>query len=133
MEPHPINVILFQVQLSLPQELRLQHNAEDEEELPVLSFPEVREGRDEAGMGPGGQHRSNHLWSDVCLCGRKEATGGASGSTLGFGVNPHEGFLSQSHLNTDRMESNLSVPGFQGCHENALIKGFKTSPYVIYL
>ena len=76
------------LELSLPEELRLQHNVEDAEELPVLSFPEVREGRDEAELGPGGRHRRSQLWSDVRLCGRKEATGGASG-TLGFGGNPH--------------------------------------------
>ena len=35
---------------------------------------------------------------------------------------------SQTHLNRDKIESNLSVPGFQGRHKNALIKDFKMSP-----
>jgi len=32
------------------------------------------------------------------------------------------------HLNRDTIESNLSVPGIQGYHENALYKSFETSP-----
>ena len=38
-----------------------------------------------------------------------------------------------SHLNRDKIESNLSVPGIQGCHENALIKSFEMSPHLICL
>ena len=37
------------------------------------------------------------------------------------------------HLNRDKIESNLSVPGIQGCHENALIKSFEMSPNLICL
>ena len=38
-----------------------------------------------------------------------------------------------SHLNRDKIESNLSVPGMQGSHENALYKIFKTSCHLICL
>ena len=38
-----------------------------------------------------------------------------------------------SHLNRDKIESNLSVPGIQRCHENALYKNFEISPQLIYL
>ena len=41
--------------------------------------------------------------------------------------------LANAHLNRDKIESNLSVPGFQGCHENALYKSFDTSPHLICL
>ena len=37
----------------------------------------------------------------------------------------------EAHLNRGTIESNLSVPGIQGCHENALIKSFETSPHLI--
>ena len=30
--------------------------------------------------------------------------------------------------NIDKIESNLSVPGIQGCHENTLCKNFETRP-----
>ena len=33
-----------------------------------------------------------------------------------------------THLNRDKIESNLSVPGIKGHQENALIKGFEMSP-----
>ena len=36
-------------------------------------------------------------------------------------------------LNRDKIESTLSVPGIQGCHENALYKSFKMSPHFICL
>ena len=38
-----------------------------------------------------------------------------------------------THLNRDRIESNLRVPGIQGCNENALYESFKTSPHLICL
>ena len=38
-----------------------------------------------------------------------------------------------AHLNRDKIESNLSVPGIQGHQENALIKSFKMSPHLICL
>ena len=38
-----------------------------------------------------------------------------------------------THFNRDKIESNLSVPRIQGCHENALFKSFKTSPHLICL
>ena len=38
-----------------------------------------------------------------------------------------------THLNRDNIKSNLSVPGIQGCHENALCKSFETSPHLICL
>ena len=37
------------------------------------------------------------------------------------------------HLNGDKIESNLSVPGIQGHQESALIKGFEMSPLLICL
>ena len=37
------------------------------------------------------------------------------------------------HLNIDEIESNLSVPGIQGCHENVLYKSFERSPLLICL
>ena len=33
-----------------------------------------------------------------------------------------------AHFNTDKTESNLSVPAIQGCRENTLCKSFETSP-----
>ena len=41
--------------------------------------------------------------------------------------------LVPAQINRDKIESNLSVPGVQGCHENALIKSFKMSPHLICL
>ena len=38
-----------------------------------------------------------------------------------------------THLNRDKIESNLRVPGIQGCHENALILSFELSPHLICL
>ena len=38
-----------------------------------------------------------------------------------------------AHLNRAKIESNLSVPGIQGCQENALIKSVKMSPHLICL
>ena len=38
-----------------------------------------------------------------------------------------------AHLNREKIESNLSVPGIQGCHENAIYKSFETSPLLICL
>ena len=38
-----------------------------------------------------------------------------------------------AHLNRDNFESNLSVPGIQRCHENALYKSLETSPHLICL
>ena len=38
-----------------------------------------------------------------------------------------------SHLNRDKIEYNLSVPGSQGHQENAFIKSFEMSPHVICL
>ena len=35
-----------------------------------------------------------------------------------------------THLNRNRVESNLSVLGIRGCHENALLKNFQTSPHL---
>ena len=35
-----------------------------------------------------------------------------------------------SHLNRDKIESNLSVLGIQGCLENALIKSFEMNPSI---
>ena len=40
---------------------------------------------------------------------------------------------SSTHLNRDKIESNLSVPGIQGHQENALIKSFEMSPHLICL
>ena len=37
------------------------------------------------------------------------------------------------HLNRNKIESNLSVPGFQGRHENTPIKSLETSPHWICL
>ena len=37
------------------------------------------------------------------------------------------------HLNKDKIESNLSVPGIQGHQENALIKSFEMSLHLICL
>ena len=37
------------------------------------------------------------------------------------------------HLNRDKIKSNLSVSGIQGCHDNALCKSFETSPHLICL
>ena len=39
----------------------------------------------------------------------------------------------KTHLNTDKIESNLSVPGIQERHENALIKSFEMSLHLICL
>ena len=39
----------------------------------------------------------------------------------------------RSHLNRYQIESNLSVPGIQGYHENALYKSFETSPLLTCL
>ena len=36
-----------------------------------------------------------------------------------------------AHLNRDKIESNLSLPGIQGRYENALIKSFEMSPHLI--
>ena len=33
--------------------------------------------------------------------------------------------FSPTHLNRDQIESNLSVPGIQGCHENAQKESYK--------
>ena len=44
-----------------------------------------------------------------------------------------EMLLHGTHLNRDEIESNLSVPGIRGCHENALYKSFETSPHLICL
>ena len=41
--------------------------------------------------------------------------------------------LTPTHLNRDKIESNLSVLGIQGHQENALIKSFEMSPNFIYL
>ena len=38
-----------------------------------------------------------------------------------------------SHLNRDEIESNLNVPGIQGCLENALYKNFEMRPLLICL
>ena len=38
-----------------------------------------------------------------------------------------------AHLNRDKIDYNLSVPGIQGYQENALYKSFETSPHKIYL
>ena len=38
---------------------------------------------------------------------------------------------SLTHLNRDQIESNLNVPGIQGCHENALYKSCEMSPHFI--
>ena len=35
-----------------------------------------------------------------------------------------------THLNRDEIESNLSVPGIQGNQENCLIKSFDMSPHL---
>ena len=37
------------------------------------------------------------------------------------------------HLNGDKIESNLSVPGIQECHENALYESFEKSLLLICL
>ena len=39
----------------------------------------------------------------------------------------------EAHLNRDKIESNLSVPGIQGHQENALIKSFEMSSHLICL
>ena len=41
----------------------------------------------------------------------------------GVGIN-----IAEAHLNRNQIESNLSVPGIQGCHENALYKSFEMRP-----
>ena len=33
--------------------------------------------------------------------------------------------LFDTHLNRDKIEANMSVPGVQGCHENAIYKSFE--------
>ena len=38
-----------------------------------------------------------------------------------------------AHLNRNKIESNLSVPGIQGCQENAFIESFEMSSHLIYL
>ena len=38
-----------------------------------------------------------------------------------------------THLSRNQIESNLSVPGIQGCHENALFKRLEMSPHFICL
>ena len=40
---------------------------------------------------------------------------------------------SAAHLNREKIKSNLSVPGIQGHHENALIKSFEMSPHLMCL
>ena len=40
---------------------------------------------------------------------------------------------SRTHLNRDHIESNLSVPGIQKCHENALYKSFEKSLHLLCL
>ena len=40
---------------------------------------------------------------------------------------------SLAHLNRDKIESNLSVPGIQGHQENTLIKSFEMSPHLMCL
>ena len=35
--------------------------------------------------------------------------------------------------NNNQIETNLSLPGIRGCHENALYKSFETSPHLICL
>ena len=42
-------------------------------------------------------------------------------------------FEFSAHLNRDKIESNLSVPGIQGHQENALIKSFDMSSHLICL
>ena len=39
----------------------------------------------------------------------------------------------RAHLNRDKIEWNLSVPGIQGRHKNALYKSFEMSPHLICL
>ena len=41
--------------------------------------------------------------------------------------------VKDTHLNRAKIESNLSVPGIQGCHENASCKSFEMSPHLICL
>ena len=53
--------------------------------------------------------------------------------TLVVNNQPARKFNLRAHLNRDKIESNLSVPGIQGCHENALFKSFETSPHLICL
>ena len=48
-------------------------------------------------------------------------------------VVPFSLMSASAHLNRDKIESNLSVPGIQGCHENALCKSFEMSPLLICL
>ena len=38
-----------------------------------------------------------------------------------------------AHLNRIEIQSNLSVPGIQGCHQNALIKSFEMNSHLICL
>ena len=44
-----------------------------------------------------------------------------------------QGTLKKTHLDRDKVESNLSVPGIQGCHENVFYKNFETSPHLTCL
>ena len=41
--------------------------------------------------------------------------------------------ITGTHLNRDKIESNLSVPGIQGLQENALTKSFEMSPRLVCL
>ena len=38
--------------------------------------------------------------------------------------------ICNTHLNRNKIESNLSVPGIQGRHKNALIKSFEMRPHM---
>ena len=39
--------------------------------------------------------------------------------------------LYKSHLNRDKFESNLNVPGIKGRHKNAVFKSFEMSPHLM--
>ena len=45
----------------------------------------------------------------------------------------HHHHISVTHLNRNKSDSNLSLPGIQGHQENALIKSFEMSPHLICL
>ena len=59
--------------------------------------------------------------------------GSARVAVAKFGFSVMLALFGYAHLNRCRVESNLSVPGIQGCHENALCKSFKTSLHLICL
>ena len=77
------------------------------------------------------QHWSfGHHWKVCWGSGERDETIQANERWICQGLCPWE---MEAHLNRNKIESNLSVPKIQGCHENALYKSFEMSPHIICL